>query len=59
VRRMSLLVNNSMAGKTTYLKMIGLLTIQGMLGCYVPAQYASIRLHDALLSKLGNGGERL
>ncbi|KAJ7701550.1 muts domain V-domain-containing protein [Mycena rosella] len=44
----------NMSGKTTYLRQVGLLTVLAMCGCFVPAEYASFRIHDALLSRLSN-----
>ncbi|KNZ82138.1 MutS like protein [Termitomyces sp. J132] len=44
----------NMSGKSTYLKQIGLLTVMAMTGCFVPAEYASFRIHDALLTRLSN-----
>ncbi|OJA13483.1 hypothetical protein AZE42_04411 [Rhizopogon vesiculosus] len=41
-------------GKSTYLRQTGLLTIMAMVGCFVPAEYASFRLHDSLLTRLSN-----
>ncbi|KZT09019.1 uncharacterized protein LAESUDRAFT_742230 [Laetiporus sulphureus 93-53] len=41
-------------GKSTYLRQVGLLTIMAMCGCFVPAEYGSFRLHDALLTRLSN-----
>ncbi|KIK81485.1 hypothetical protein PAXRUDRAFT_35858 [Paxillus rubicundulus Ve08.2h10] len=41
-------------GKSTYLRQTGLLAIMAMCGCFVPAEYASFRIHDALLSRLSN-----
>ncbi|TFY64075.1 hypothetical protein EVJ58_g2871 [Rhodofomes roseus] len=41
-------------GKSTYLRQIGLLTVMAMCGCFVPAEYGSFRLHDALLTRLSN-----
>ncbi|KAJ7756277.1 muts domain V-domain-containing protein [Mycena metata] len=41
-------------GKSTYLRQVGLLTVLAMCGCFVPAEYASFRIHDALLSRLSN-----
>ncbi|CAA7267689.1 unnamed protein product [Cyclocybe aegerita] len=44
----------NMSGKSTYLRQIGLLTVMAMSGCFVPAEYASFRIHDALLTRLSN-----
>ncbi|KAJ7938405.1 muts domain V-domain-containing protein [Mycena leptocephala] len=41
-------------GPNTYLRQVGLLTVLAMCGCFVPAEYASFRIHDALLSRLSN-----
>lgn len=44
----------NMSGKSTYLRQIALLLIVAMTGCFVPAEYASFRIHDALLTRLSN-----
>jgi DNA mismatch repair protein MSH4 len=44
----------SMSGKTTYLMTIALISVQAMIGSFVPAEYASVPLHDALLTRLSN-----
>ncbi|CCM03700.1 uncharacterized protein FIBRA_05846 [Fibroporia radiculosa] len=44
----------NMSGKSTYLRQIGLLTTMAMCGCFIPAEYGSFRLHDALLTRLSN-----
>ncbi|KAF8641530.1 hypothetical protein AX16_009908 [Volvariella volvacea WC 439] len=44
----------NMSGKSTYLRQIGLLIVMAMAGCFVPAEYASFRVHDALLTRLSN-----
>ncbi|CAK5271911.1 unnamed protein product, partial [Mycena citricolor] len=44
----------NMSGKSTYLRQVALLTVMAMCGCFVPAEYASFRLHDTLLSRLSN-----
>lgn len=43
-----------MSGKSTYLRQIGLLSVMAMCGSFVPAEYASFRIHDFLLSRLSN-----
>ncbi|CAE6499027.1 unnamed protein product, partial [Rhizoctonia solani] len=40
--------------KSTYLRQIGTLAVMAMCGCFVPAEYASFRIHDALLTRLSN-----
>ncbi|KAI0641090.1 muts domain V-domain-containing protein [Trametes meyenii] len=44
----------NMSGKSTYLKQIALLTVMAMCGCFVPAEYGSFRIQDALLTRLSN-----
>ncbi|KAK2459754.1 hypothetical protein APHAL10511_008186 [Amanita phalloides] len=44
----------NMSGKSTYLRQVALLAVLAMCGCFVPAEYASFRIHDALLTRLSN-----
>ncbi|KAJ2926876.1 hypothetical protein H1R20_g10205, partial [Candolleomyces eurysporus] len=44
----------NMSGKSTYLRQLGLLAVMAMIGCFVPAEYASFKLYDALLTRLSN-----
>ncbi|KAF8607234.1 hypothetical protein BDV93DRAFT_467924 [Ceratobasidium sp. AG-I] len=44
----------NMSGKSTYLRQVGTLAVLAMCGCFVPAEYASFRIHDALLTRLSN-----
>ncbi|KAI9510622.1 muts domain V-domain-containing protein [Russula earlei] len=44
----------NMSGKSTYLKQIGLLAVMAQCGCFVPAEYASLRIHDHLMTRLSN-----
>lgn len=43
-----------MSGKSTYLKQVGLLTIMAHAGMFVPAEDASIRLCDAIYTRMGS-----
>ncbi|KDQ19146.1 hypothetical protein BOTBODRAFT_485037 [Botryobasidium botryosum FD-172 SS1] len=47
----------NMAGKTTYLKHVGVLAVMAMCGSFVSAEYASFRIHDALLTRLSNDAD--
>jgi DNA mismatch repair protein MSH4 len=40
------------SGKSTYLRQVPLLAILAQMGCFVPAEYASFRLMDKLLTQL-------
>ncbi|OAC99555.1 hypothetical protein MUCCIDRAFT_42353 [Mucor lusitanicus CBS 277.49] len=44
----------NMSGKSTYLKQVALLVIMAQIGSFVPADYASFRLCDQMLSRLAN-----
>ncbi|THV01237.1 hypothetical protein K435DRAFT_750386 [Dendrothele bispora CBS 962.96] len=44
----------NMSGKSTYIRQVGLLTVMAMCGSFVPAEYASFRIHDSLLTRLSN-----
>ena len=43
----------NMAGKTTYLRQVALITIMAHMGCYVPAKKASLPVVDRLLTRIG------
>ncbi|EIE21559.1 hypothetical protein COCSUDRAFT_17595 [Coccomyxa subellipsoidea C-169] len=43
----------NMAGKTTYLRQVALITILAHMGCHVPARLASLRPVDGLLTRIG------
>ncbi|KAL9955943.1 hypothetical protein ACROYT_G037348 [Oculina patagonica] len=49
-----LITGPNMSGKSTYLKQIALLQIMAQVGCYVPAEYASFRAADQILSRIGS-----
>ncbi|KAJ3753257.1 muts domain V-domain-containing protein [Lentinula raphanica] len=44
----------NMSGKSTYLRQVALLSVMAMCGSFVPAEYASFRIHDTLLTRLSN-----
>ncbi|KAG1463735.1 hypothetical protein G6F46_001738 [Rhizopus delemar] len=44
----------NMSGKSTYLRQVALLNIMAHIGSFVPAEYASFRLCDQILSRLAN-----
>lgn len=51
--RMAIITGPNMAGKSTYLKQVALLTIMAQIGSYLPAAKAHIGLADRLFTRVG------
>uniref|UniRef100_A0A453B4H7 DNA mismatch repair proteins mutS family domain-containing protein n=1 Tax=Aegilops tauschii subsp. strangulata TaxID=200361 RepID=A0A453B4H7_AEGTS len=52
---MVLVMGPNMSGKSTYLQQICLIVILAQVGCYVPAQFASLRVVDRIFTRIGTG----
>lgn len=48
-----LITGPNMAGKSTYMRQVALLTIMGQIGCFVPAQSAVVPLTDRIFTRIG------
>lgn len=48
-----LITGPNMAGKSTYMRQVALLTIMAQMGSFVPAKYAEISLTDAVFTRIG------
>lgn len=51
--RMLLITGPNMAGKSTYMRQVAILTIMAQIGCYVPANKAVIPLVDRIFTRIG------
>jgi DNA mismatch repair protein MutS len=52
-RQLMLITGPNMAGKSTYIRQVALLTILAQMGSYVPARLARIGLVDKIFSRIG------
>ncbi|KAK3694427.1 muts domain V-domain-containing protein [Podospora appendiculata] len=50
--RFQIITGGNMSGKSTYIKTVALIQILAQMGCFVPAEYASIPICDQLFSRM-------
>lgn len=54
--RLQILTGCNMAGKSTYLRQIALIVILAQIGCFVPADYASMPIFEELFTRFATDG---
>jgi len=55
--RMMLLTGPNMAGKSTYIRQIGLIQIMFQMGCFIPADEGRLSLVDRVFTRVGAGDD--
>ena len=48
-----LITGPNMAGKSTYMRELGIITIMAQIGCYIPAKKATLPIFDKIFTRIG------
>ncbi|WP_423364153.1 DNA mismatch repair protein MutS [Mycoplasma sp. P36-A1] len=54
-----LITGPNMGGKSTYMRQLALIVIMFQIGCYVPAEHASLTIFDKIFTRIGSNDDLL